>query len=526
MDWFKSIMDEFEKHRDIYSLAEIKCVFALISTPKEDDEHWHNFGTLITLLPSGDLKPWEKLVNRDNFVILSAVIDLDQFKKILEEMVRESILNVNGYPAVIQNIFTPMELIDSQKAEQSYNVEWSVNLWCTVKDGYCLPPEGSLQLESDKIPFRYSGEAIQYHLNLTHESWDAIHNSVNILAPLSYAKIVEAELREKKLRIKIRCNYTRIQELSIKYITEGSDSRSSYFKFQEAKVIHPDSDLVCIDLSHSAAIVTVWLTHLKGFVIDSRKIWRIPSQSIETIENDLLKDSAHLTDEAAGIITDNIVLCSKEVLSFATTDYLVDSLDVEVLKAVRTVGGDYDKFIPEVLKFLSLEILLSRLGRLRTIGFIDLKPPRKILLTSLGMDAVYLPPVVLSARVPLEVGNRLAEIRSAFRDGDYYEVSNKSTRILEAIIRERLEGKFQKDLEMVWGGLRTRDYDRATLGDLKNACLALKVIRKDDLSDHILSMMLKLRIPMSHEKDEVSTPQNIASITLRLVEAFIRVWYY
>jgi len=171
-------------------------------------------------------------------------------------------------------------------------------------------------------------------------------------------------------------------------------------------------------------------------------------------------------------------------------------------------------------------MLLSRLARLRVLGSITLQPPRKILLTSHGVDALNLPPTVLSAKVPSEVDKRIAEINSAFRKEDYDEVINKSTKLLEAILREELEDKFRGTLQNVWPNLKLEPYDRASLGILKEACLRLGVFENDSIADHLLGIVLKLRVQLSHEKEEIMPPSEVASLTIKQVEAFVRNWYY
>jgi len=249
--------------------------------------------------------------------------------------------------------------------------------------------------------------------------------------------------------------------------------------------------------------------------------------SIKDLETRLTQDTLHFWDEDVNVITDVIISTSKErIPDLVTTELGVDSIDVEILKAIKMQGGDYAKFIPEVLKYLSLNMLLSRLARLRVLGFITLQPPRKILLTSHGVDALNLPPTGLSAKVPSEVDKRIAEIKSAFQKEDYDEVINKSTKLLEAILREELEDKFRGTLQNVWPNLKLEPYDRASLGTLKEACLRLKVFEKNGIEDHLLGTILKLRVQLSHEKEETIPPSEVATLTVKLVEAFVRNWYY
>lgn len=521
----KDISNEIERHKNLYKLVEFKSVVARRDVPGREGK-WHNFITLVKMLHSGTLKPWKKQVEKENFAILQAVVTLDRFKEVLKRLVNEEVLEINGYQAFGPFNFGQMEFLSSERSQRLYNTNCGVNFWrVTGKENFGLPSGRTLKLESDIIPFERARDAIEYHTGLTHEGFERIQNSVHIVAPLYYGRIVEVVLSGLGLLVEIDCKIANLQDIQIKYNTEGPDKGTIYSRTLEADTVQPDKNTTTIHLKQYAKMATVWLHHTKGFVIDSQRTRR--TSSIETIVSQLSLESQYLSEEDAQAITETITLHSKEnIPALVTTEQCVDSIDVEILKAVKNLGGEYTKFLPEVLKYLSIDMLLSRLARLRTLGFLKLQPPKKILLTSLGVDALNLPPGVLSAKVPPEVGGRLAEIRLAFRDENYDEVSNKSTKLIEAILRKRLEEKFSGTFQDVWPNLNLGPYKRASLGTLKEACSKLKVFKKNGLADHILSTILKLRVPMSHEKEGITSPANIASLTVHLIEAFVREWYY
>jgi len=524
--FLKNISNEIERHKNLYKLAEIKSVIARRADVPSKEGEWYNFLTLIKLLHSGSPTSWQKKVEKDDFVILSAVITIDRFKQILGRLVKEQVLEVDGYQAFGSFIFGRREFLGSEQSPWLYNIDWAVNVWRVVgKENLGLPSDISLELESETLPFRHAEEAVRYHTDLTHEGYDRIRNSIHIVAPLYYARIEKADLSGRELLVEIDCNLVNPQDLKISYNTEGPYERTQYYRILEANTVQPDEDTTTINLKHDAEMATIWLHHIKGHKIDSRGTRRTPS--IETIEKQLASENPQLYEDGARVIIETINRRSQaDISALITTEQGVDSIDVEILKAVKTLGGDCCKCIPEVLKYLSFNMLLSRLARLRTLGFIELQPPRKILLTSLGVDAINLPPSVLPARVPSEIGERIAEIRLAFQNEDWDEVTNKSTKLLETILRKRLEEKFPKTLYDAWSDLNMKPYGRASLGTLKTACVRLKVLKRNGSADHILSTILKLRVPMSHEKEGKTKPSNIASLTVKLVEAFVRAWYY
>lgn len=524
--FLNEISDEIERHKDLYKFVDFQSVIARREDIPGRDGKWHNFVTLINMLHSGSPRPWEKQLGKNNFAILSGVITIDHFKKILEHLVNNHVLEVDGYQAYGPFNFGQKDFLDSEQSKRTYDIDWAVNLWrATGTDNLGLPDSRSLELESEDVPFRDPGDAIRYYTGISLQDDSRLQNAIHIVAPLYYARIKKVELSGRELFVETDFNLVSAQNLRVRYNTQGPDERSQYFKTLEANTVQVADGTTTIQLKEDAEIATVWLYHASGYKIDSRRARRTPS--IEKIETNLSRENPHLWDEEIRVITNAIVSTSEtRIPDLVMTELGVDSIDVEILQAVKTLGGDYAKFIPEVLKYLSLNMLLSRLARLRILGFLTLRPPRKILLTSVGVDALNLPPSVLSAKIPPEVDKRIAEIKSAFRKENYDEVTNKSTKLLEALLRKRLETKFEGTLQDVWSNLNLGAYNRASLGTLKEACLKLKVFKKNSIADHLISTILQLRIPMSHEKEEIKSPPHIALLTVRLIEAFLRDWYY
>jgi hypothetical protein len=520
--FLNDISSEIERHKDLYKFVEFKSVIAR----RKDIPNWHNFITLISMLYSGSSRPWEKQLEKNNFAILSAILTLDDFKGILERLVSDHILEVAGYQAYGPFNLGQKDFLDSEQSKRLYNIDWAVNMWrATGKENPGLPDSRSIELESEDIPFRDPQSAIRYYTGISIQNDSSLQNAIHVVAPLYYARIKKVELSTKELLVETGFDLVGAQDIRIGYNTEGPDERAQYYKTLEASTVRPANGLTTIQLEEVAEAATVWLYHTAGFKIDSRSVRKKPS--IENLETDLSRENPYLWDEGIRVITDAIVSTSiTKIPDLVTTELGVDSIDIEILKAIKTRGGGYANFIPEVLKYISLNMLLSRLARLKMLGFLTVQPPRKILLTSLGVDALNIPPSALAAKVPPNVSMRMAEIRLAFQREDYHEVMNKSTKLLEAILREGLEDKFRGTVQNVWPNLKLEPYDRASLGTLREACLRLSVLEKNSTADHLLSIILKLRVPMTHEKEEVTSPSSVGLLTVNLVEAFVRNWYY
>ena|GEM_PF-1637088 len=524
--YFKQILEEIERHQDLYRFVEFKSVIARRESPLSREGKWHNFVTLIKMLHFSSPSPWKKHVEKDNFAILSAVLMVEDFKETLMRLVNDQVLDIDGYQAFGPFNFEQKDFLDSEQAKNTYGIDWAVNIWrVSGKENLGLPDSRKLELESEDVPFSDPRDAIRYYTGLSLQSDSSLQNTIHIIAPLFYARIKKVNLSGRELLVEIDSNLVNAQDLRIGYNTQGPDERPRYLMTLEANTVQPAGDTTTIQLRKDAEYAVMWLFHVAGYKIDSRRARKAPS--IERIEVQLSQESPQLWDEDLRVINETIDSTLKtRILDLATMEQGVDSIDIEILKAVKTQGGDYAKFMPEILKFLSLNMLLLRLARLRALGFVTLQYPRKVLLTSQGLDALNLPPSVLSANVPSEVATRIAEIQLAFRQENFDEVTNKSTKLLEIILREELNNKFPITLQDVWPNLKLEPYERASLGTLREACLRLNVIASNSVADHLLSVFLKLRVPMSHEKEGGASPSGVAFLTVKLVEAFARDWYY
>jgi hypothetical protein len=525
--WFlEDILEQVKRHRDLYRYAELQSVIALRRDSPSKNGRWYNILTLIKMLHSSKLKPPKKQIEKNSFAIISTTITMNQLRKFLKRLTDENLFEIGGYQVHGPFTFHQREFIISERSRRVFDIDWAANVWrATGTENFGLPDSRSLELESEDIPFDDAVDAIRYYTGVSLRDDSSLQNAIHVIAPLYYARISNVRLSEKALSIKIQFGLADAKSLKVKFNTEGRDERSNYNKVIEARTVKPINGTTTIRLKHDAETTTVWLYHARGYKVDSCSERRIPS--IEDIEEQISRDSPYLGEEQALVITKQIDRYSrKTAFPTASTEYGVDSVDVDILGAMKDLGGDYAKFIPEVVKYLSLSILLRRLARLRKLGYVTLEHPGKILLTSRGVDALNLPPSVLPAKIPHEIGERMAEIELAFRNEEYDKVINASTKLLEALLRDRLETRLKERLSGNWSKLKLMDYERASLGVLKDACIRLKVLKKNSVSDHLISTILQLRIPVSHEKREMKSPADIASLTVRLMEAFLRDWYY
>jgi hypothetical protein len=157
---------------------------------------------------------------------------------------------------------------------------------------------------------------------------------------------------------------------------------------------------------------------------------------------------------------------------------------------------------------------------------IEVGSDNKVALTPSGLDIILLPPSALKASVPENIATRLAEIQLEFANENYDGVINKSTRLLENILRTALQEKFGTKLAEEWGRLKIKPYERAGLGDLKDGCVRLKIFTNNAFSAKILDAFMKLRVPSAHETKRQIDEASIAFMGISLIEIFVRDWYY
>lgn len=264
--FFNDIMSEIERHKDVFRLVEFKGVIAKSGAGK-----WYNFVTLIRMLESGSSRPWEKQLDKNDLIILSAIVTINDFRKILERLVDAQLLELGAYQAEGPFNFARKSFLDSLQSKRSYDVDWAVNVWrVNGKENLGLPDSRSLELEADDLPFNDTNHAIRYYTGIAVQNDSSLQNAIHIVAPLYYGKILRVELSNQALLIETCLNVFDSQGFRIKYNTEGPIERSNFYETLEGGTVDLAGSTTIIQLKKDAAIATAWLYHAKGFKIDSR----------------------------------------------------------------------------------------------------------------------------------------------------------------------------------------------------------------------------------------------------------------
>ena len=219
-------------------------------------------------------------------------------------------------------------------------------------------------------------------------------------------------------------------------------------------------------------------------------------------------------------------------ISRATSEYLIDSFDKEILRTLdelREEKDDYLKVLPALLGIIPEDEIIARFAKLRFLGLVKVKPSR-VTLTPAGLETVSTRFVSTKAIMPARFSTILARARMMFDDGNFNGVIDMTNILFEDTLKTALKEKLGSKLDSTWKDLMkkghvNRPIDRASLGVLLAACRHLDLISQGSIPDSLLGTFLKLRVPEKHLTKEKPDPERDARSSLDLAQVFIRYWY-
>ena len=217
-------------------------------------------------------------------------------------------------------------------------------------------------------------------------------------------------------------------------------------------------------------------------------------------------------------------------ISGATTEQLLDSYDNEILGTIdelREEKGDYLKIMASLVNLMEPEELMERLGKLRTLNLIRANLKR-MTLTPAGLDAVNAPSS--KATIPHIFASRLAKARLQLEEGDFGGSLDTVNILFEEILKSKIEEKYGLQIDNTWHELKRdghvkRDFDKASLGELRHAAKQLGLIQESSLPYNILGSFLILRTSEKHSTGEKPDLEKNAKTALDFANAFLRHWF-
>ena len=522
------IVSSLKLHKKIYKSVLVHCVIAKREDLPDLKGKWHNYFMIAQLMNSFQEKSFKEHIQRDNFSLFQATISVDDLIQNLEGLVSFSKFKIGPFTLHERSIprFQHMEFFDSKRSQTIYGIDWATSVWRVESENLGIPGDHELELEREHKPFPDAREAIAYYFGL-HDRYklSELLSRYHILLPYYYAKIQNCILLENKLQVEIMPNISKLNDLVLKYNCPIEGKRAL------TGTIEVKTPSIKLAFETAPEVANVWLYQKEGYKVDYRSRVERTLNLKEIIEHLSKRGLTYVGDTIRKSLAKGIFVSSelfRKVLTIEeeTTETCVDSVDREILNAIKNEGRDYEKFIPAILLWLPAGDLMRRLGKLHALYYIYVGSDEKVALTPQGMDILLLPPSTLATNVPEDVARIIAEIKLAFLNGDFDGVVNTTTKMFEHILRTALEKKFGNQLMEKWQSLKEKPYDRAGLGVLKGACLKLKVFSRGSIPNRTLESFLKIRAPVSHKAVELIDSASTAKITLSLVEVFVRYWFY
>jgi len=216
----------------------------------------------------------------------------------------------------------------------------------------------------------------------------------------------------------------------------------------------------------------------------------------------------------------------------ATSEYLVDSFDLEMLRVLdelREEKGDYLKVIPALLATIPEGEIIHRLANLRVLGLVKVQPSR-VVLTPAGLEIITAPYISTKAILPPNFSAILTRARIMFDENNLNGVMDTINILFEDILRASLEEKFDEELDSKWEDLLKNGHvkvplNRASLGVLLSACRQVGIVSRGSIPETLLGVFLKLRASGKHSTKEKSDPEKDARSSLELAQMFTRYWF-
>ncbi len=179
---------------------------------------------------------------------------------------------------------------------------------------------------------------------------------------------------------------------------------------------------------------------------------------------------------------------------------LADSIDREILLAVRDFGGD----IVAVEACLSARAVgakgeewYNRLAKLQLLGLVYISEDEGVIfLTSTGLDALQTPAALFVSRVPDEIWKYTFQSKVELWAENWYGSIIEGGKALEAILHDRVAFVKEKHPRR-WGQIRTSvstvPIEKWSAGKLLQGLREFGYVRERSFEDHLIGDMVKLR---------------------------------
>lgn len=219
--------------------------------------------------------------------------------------------------------------------------------------------------------------------------------------------------------------------------------------------------------------------------------------------------------------------------SAAQPSYLLaDSIDRELLMAVRDFGGDIvavEARLSERAIGAKGEEWYNRLAKLQLLGLVYISEDEgNVLLTSAGLDALQTPAALFVSRVPDEIWKYTFQSKIELWAENWYGAIIEGGKALEAILHDRIAVVKEKHPRR-WGQIRTSvssvPIRKWSAGKLLQGLRDFGYIRERSFEDMLIGDLVRLRNRIHRGGDTTPISPGEASRFDMYLGILLRIWY-
>ncbi len=535
MDNETTLQEIYQERKDMYKSAKITCLM------KYEEREFKNLKTIIILTSDEAQNKFDKIVEVGNIIGLRGSIDSNDILKIIEKIgagesiqFGEHIIEMpKGFgKGIIYNSEEMLEQIYVPYPSRLYNTSGSGDMMDKIlqqyynhykSEGY----ESIYEALSDKLKFKVQGASAS--------------NWLGIYLPNYQTRILNAEIYSKRIVVDVATNLPK-KRLKFAVVYQPKNSPLGY----DSNRLNTDVEIprTIIDLHEAVyqAQLYLWDEVDKRFALDQRNLigdkfsYLINTLISSNHEYGIIPfhpENRHISKLLSEKINE---FKSALTISSSTSEKCVDSLDYELLSAIKHYGGEYDKFLLELIKCYSSDDIQQSLVKLGTFNHIRVSLD-KVTLTVTGIEILSLPPIAFQAILPSLIANKIGHLKSELYSSNWDGVINEGNRILEHILKVKLElevrKKFNMDIEEWWktNMKGKKSFNKVSLGDLREPLIKeFHTFERNHFLDRIIDAFLTITGTQKHsnaldsDKNQTSI-ENAAIIADHLVEIFVRYWY-
>lgn len=211
---------------------------------------------------------------------------------------------------------------------------------------------------------------------------------------------------------------------------------------------------------------------------------------------------------------------------------LADSIDREVLSAVREIGGhvlDVEERLAKRGLIPAGDEYHRRISKLVLLGLLSIIENKgQMYLTTAGMDALNTPAALFVSRIPETVWNHVFQQKTSLWREDWGNVVIETAKALEAAMHHKLD-IVKQGMSDKWDearkGFPSKPLEKWSAGSLLGMLRKLDLVKPNSLEDHLAGELVKIRNKVHHDdEDYVFGPSDADKCDVYLA-LLLRSWF-